>query len=98
MAIAKKPSVAKSNVESAMDEKKIEALINKGGSSTKVKPEVIDQPDEDAIKTVLLRLYQSQLTEIEEVLAKIPKRQRPSRHAYIIQALEEKIQRDSKKK
>ncbi len=98
MAIAKKPSVAKSTVEPAMDERKIEALINKGGSSTKAKPEVVDQPDEDAIKTVLLRLYQSQLTEIEEVLAKIPKRQRPSRHAYIIQALEEKIQRDSKKK
>ncbi|MDR6197143.1 hypothetical protein [Siphonobacter sp. SORGH_AS_0500] len=98
MAIAKKPSVAKSIVEPVVDEKKIEALINKGGSSTKAKPEVVDNLDEDAVKTVLLRLYQSQLTEIEEVLAKIPKRQRPSRHAYIIQALEEKIQRDLKKK
>lgn len=39
------------------------------------------------MKTVLLRLYQSQLIEIEEILTSIPKRQRPLRQAYIIQAL-----------
>lgn len=98
MAIARKPSINKAPTEPVLDEKQIEDLINKGGSSTKSTPVPVDKPDEDAMKTVLMRLYQSQLMEIEEILTSIPKRQRPSRHAYIMQALEEKIQRDLKKK
>lgn len=96
MAIARTPTVTAPKTP-IVDEKEIEALISKGGSSTLVKePEAAE--DEDAIKTVLVRTYESQVQEIDQLLAQIPKRNRPSRNAFIVEAIEEKMQREKNKR
>jgi hypothetical protein len=96
MAITRTPTVATPKPP-AVDEKKIEALISKGGSSTLAK-ETAASEDEDAIKPVLVRTYESQLQEIDRLLAQIPKRNRPSRNAFIVEAIEEKMQREKNKR
>lgn len=77
----------------ATEERKIEALIDKGGSSVAH----TRATDNDEKQQVRLITYTSQLREIEEVLIQMPKRGRPSRHAWILQAIDEKIQREKKK-
>lgn len=98
MAIARTPTKTVGKpAPDAVDEKKIEALINKGGSSTLAKDPAPTE-EEDAIKTVLLRTYTSQIQEIDQLLLTMPKRSRPSRNAYIVQAIEERMQRDKTKR
>jgi hypothetical protein len=76
------------------DEKQIGALIEKGGSSV-----AVEQPaDEDEKQQVRLVAYTSQLREIEEVLQRMPKRGRPSRHAWILKAIDEKLEREKKRR
>lgn len=96
MAIARKPKKTELVSAQTVDEKTIEALIKKGGSSTQANQPEQDQ--DDAVKPVLLRLYQSQIDDIENIIEALPKRKRPSRHAYIVQAIEEKIHRDQLKR
>ena len=82
-------------VKPTADEKKIEALINKGGSATRKGDQ---QPDsEDGKHPIRLIPYTSQLRDIERVISQLPERKRPSRHAYILQAIDEKLQRDKRK-
>ena len=96
MAIARKPKKGAKNEASDVNEKTIEALISKGGSSTKAQK--LEESDEDNLKGILVRLYQSQISDIAGILESLPKRQRVSRHAYIVQAIDEKIQRDKGKR
>ena len=96
MANARKPKKVAKDAEPSVDEKAIDALISKGGSSTKAQK--LEQPDDDNLKGILVRLYQSHISDIAGILENLPKRQRPSRHAYIVQAIEEKIQRDKGKR
>lgn len=96
MAIARKAAPKAKEDQPAISEKDIDALINKGGSSTKANQEATK--DEDYVKPVLLKVYQSQIRDIEGILSALPKRQQISRHAYIIQAIDEKIQRDKGKR
>lgn len=76
------------------DEKKIEALIEKGGSSVATKQTVVDDDERQQLRLVA---YTSQLREIEGVLKLTPKRGRLSRHAWILQAIDEKLERAKKK-
>lgn len=92
MAIARKAAPKAKDDQSVISEKEIDALINKGGSSTKANQKTTG--DDDFVKPVLLKVYQSQIQDIEGILSGLPKRQQISRHAYIIQAIDEKIQRD----
>ena len=96
MAIVRTPTAITPQVL-VVDEKEIEALINKGGSSTQVR-EIEVAEDEDAIKTVLVRTYASLLHEIDQLILQIPKRNRPSRNAYIVEAIKEKMRRDKNKR
>lgn len=77
------------------DEKKIDALISKGGTATKAQP--VQGADDNQRTAIKLITYQSQLNDIQAILDKMPQRNRPSRHAYILQAIDEKIERDRKK-
>ena len=77
------------------DERKIEALISKGGTSTKAKP--VQDLDDNQKTAIKLLPYQTQLNDIQAILEQMPKRNRPSRHAYILQAIDEKIERDQKR-
>ena len=98
MAIARKPKKGAKNEAPEANEKAIEALISKGGSSTKAQAQKLEEAEEDNLKGILVRLYQSQISDIAGILQSLPKRQRVSRHAYIVQAIEEKIQRDKGKR
>lgn len=94
MTIARPPkSKAAAATPSVVDENQINALIDKGGSSTLAKPAEADQ-DDDQVKTILLRTYESQVREIDELLAKMKKRDRLSRNAYIVKAIDAQIKRD----
>lgn len=95
MAIAKQIKKETPAAKPPVDEKKIEALISKGGTSTKAKP--IQDADDNQKTAIKLLPYQSQLNDIQAILEQMPKRNRPSRHAYILQAIDDKIQRDRKK-
>lgn len=96
MAIARTPTATTPKAP-VVDEKQIEALISKGGSSTLVKEKEAAE-DEDAIKTILLRTYESQVKEIDRLLAQMPKRNRPSRNAFIVEAIEERIEKIHREK
>lgn len=70
------------------DEAKIQDVIRRGGSVAR------DQQEdnyEDELKNVQLRLYQSMIAEIDERRSKIKRGKRPSRHAWIVAAIEEKL-------
>lgn len=76
------------------DEKKISAIINKGGSTTKANSEV-----GDVVKNFNIKLLGSELDAINDLRNKIPKRRglkRPgiSLQEWIIAAINEKIERD----
>lgn len=77
------------------DEKKIEALIQKGGSSVATERTAGNDDEKQQVRLVT---YTSQLREIEQVLQEMPKRGRPSRHAWILQAIDEKLERAKKKR
>ena len=89
--IQKEPSVAKS----LANEKDIAALIEKGGSSVATEPPAADDDEKQQVRLIA---YASQLREIEQVLQQMPKRGRPSRHAWILQAIDEKLERAKKKR
>lgn len=98
MAITAKPK--KSNTkdtsksaapETSIDEKKAIAFINQGGSTA------AEPSDEDDVqKGVIIRMYADMIEEIDTLLKSIPKRRRPSRNAWIIQAIEDKLKKDKK--
>jgi hypothetical protein len=77
--------------ESAIDEKKAIAFINQGGSTAN---KISDE--EDIQKGVIVRMYTDMIDDIDNLLKSIPKRKRPSRNAWIIQAIEEKLKREKR--
>jgi hypothetical protein len=80
-------------------EAEIEAVINKGGSTTKK----ADQPlDDDTVKYFNLRLTQGVLKTIEKFRAQRPRKLASpklgiSTHDWILEAIEEKMQREKRK-
>lgn len=96
MAIAKRPKKETPPNKELIDEKQITALIEKGGSATKANQPLSHNDD----KKVAIRLlpYRSQLDGIEKAINETPKRGKLSRHAWILQAIDEKLDRHRKKK
>ena len=96
MAISAKPNRKTSEVEQTVadvDEREVQAVINKGGRAAES-----DTPESDALKRVQLRLYSSQLTDIDNAIEKL-KRDRKrfpnfSRHQFLLEAIEEKLDRE----
>jgi hypothetical protein len=82
-------------------EAEIEAVINKGGSTTKSKAEKLPD-DENTVKFFNLRLTSGVLKKIEELRAKRPRKLASpklgiSTHDWMLEAIEEKMQREAKK-
>ena len=93
MAISAKPTRKKSDVD--VDERQVQAVINRGGRTAES-----DNSDtlSDTLKRVQLRLYASQLTDIDTAIEKL-KRDRKrfpnfSRHQFLLEAIEEKLDRE----
>lgn len=96
MAISRRVVKERQSESTPVDEKEIDALIEKGGSPTRANKQ---QPsDEEDIKAVLLKLPQSQADEIDEELKLLPRHFKRTRTAYILRAIEEKLQRDKSKR
>lgn len=82
-------------------EAEIEAVINKGGSTTTNNAEK-SPSDENAVKFFNLRLTSGVLKRIEELRAKRPRKLASpklgiSTHDWMLEAIEEKMQREAKK-
>ena len=96
MAISAKPDRKKSDVDQKntdVDEREVQAVINRGGRTAEA-----DNWESDALKRVQLRLYTSQLTDIDNAIEKL-KRDRKrfpnfSRHQFLLEAIEEKLDRE----
>lgn len=66
------------------------------------KPEVVRDPKlepvgEDVLKSFTFKIYESELAQIRDILAKRPKRDRISIHDFIVSAVKEKITKEGKR-
>lgn len=91
MAISAKPN--RKQTDTTVDEKAVQAVINRGGRTAEN-----DNLEADALKRVQLRLYTSQLTDIDNAIEKL-KRDRKrfpnfSRHQFLLEAIDEKLDRE----
>ena len=96
MAIARKITKEEQSKIPLADERQINALIEQGGSVTK-KARAREAEDTE-LKSMLLKVPQSQVDAIDEELQYLPAFYRRNRTAYISQAIDEKIARDRKKR
>ena len=91
MALSAKPNRKKSDAD--VDERQVQAVINRGGRTAE--SEVWES---DALKRVQLRLYTSQLTDIDTAIEKLKREHKRfpnfSRHQFLLEAIEEKLDRD----
>jgi hypothetical protein len=93
MPISKKPSKPTGESFGQPDEKTIQAVIHKGGSV----PADNHHQDDITPKNLQLRLYPDQIDAIDGIIQqKQGQRRRPrqSRHSWLIEAIEEKIERE----
>lgn len=78
--------------DAPIDPSKIDEVIGRGGS---VPNERSDTVYEDEQKSVQLRLYQSTINDIDRLRNRTRRGRKPSRHAWLVQAIEEKLARES---
>ena len=100
MAITKMPNegLEPVNQPKVVSEKKIQAFINKGGKPTEDRGG--ERPETSEKKSIKLILTGQEMSAIKELRSKRPSRSRKipiSVHDWVIEAVQEKIQRDQKK-
>ena len=101
MAISKPPKRPEGNVSTQSSpagqptEAQIMAVINKGGSvpSEHSEPPSLP-PAEDVKRGFELRLYQSMIDDIDTSRGRVKRGKKPSRNAWIVAAIEEKLARE----
>lgn len=89
------PIQTKKLAEKPLNEKQIDALIGQGGSSVASDKKASNDDEKLQVRIIT---YKSQMHEIEEIISQMPKRGRPSRHAWILQAIDEKLERAKRKR
>ncbi len=77
--------------ESKPDDSRVNEVIRRGGSVANDRRE---EAHEDEQRNVQLRLYQSMIAEIDERRSKVRRGKKPSRHSWIVAAIEEKLDRE----
>lgn len=103
MAVTRAPKRAAPVVASASEpdanEQAVLEVIQRGGTVQADQMGTSSQPPmTDALKNVQLRIYQTTLDEIDAVRQQQARGRRPaSRHAWIIAAIEEKLEREHQK-
>ena len=93
MAISAKPNRQKSDVEQTsadVDEREVQAIINRGGRAAEA-----DNGESDPLRRVQLRLYTSQIADIDNAIEKLKQDRKRfpnfSRHQFLLEAIEEKL-------
>jgi len=76
-------------IKPSVDERRIEAIINKGGSTA-----IEETKAEETTRNVQLRLTPRLISRIDAVRGRKPKEIRQDRHPWIIEAILEKLQRE----
>ena len=96
MAISAKPNHQKSDVEQTsadVDEREVQAVINRGGRAAEA-----DNGESDPLRRVQLRLYTSQIADIDNAIEKLKQDHKRfpnfSRHQFLLEAIEEKLDRE----
>ena len=96
MAISAKPNRQKSDVEQTsadVDEREVQAIINRGGRAAEA-----DNGESDPLRRVQLRLYTSQIADIDNAIEKLKQDRKRfpnfSRHQFLLEAIEEKLDRE----
>ena len=96
MAISAKPNRQKSDVEQTsadVDEREVQAVINRGGHAAEA-----DNGESDPLRRVQLRLYTSQIADIDNAIEKLKQDRKRfpnfSRHQFLLEAIEEKLDRE----
>ena len=96
MTISAKPNRKKSEVErtgATVDEREVQAVINRGGRDAES-----DNGESDILRRVQLRLYTSQIADIDNAIEKLKgdRKRFPnfSRHQFLLEAIEEKLDRE----
>ncbi len=96
MAISAKPNRKGSDVEQAgadVDEREVQAVINRGGRAVES-----DNGESDALRRVQLRLYTSQIVDIDNAIDKLKQDRKRfpnfSRHQFLLEAIKEKLDRE----
>lgn len=74
-----------------LDDAKVKEVIDRGGS---VFSDRHEEGYEDEQRNVQLRLYQSMIAEIDERRKRVKRGKKPSRHSWILDAIEEKLERE----
>ena len=94
MAVSRKPKRETSKEEggSTADNTPLEDFISRGGS---VPSEQATAIYVDEQKSVQLRLYQSTIEQIDRLRNQTRKGKKPSRHTWLVQAIEEKLEREN---
>jgi hypothetical protein len=72
-------------------------VIDKGGSVKA--PAISEQPEpmEDILKSFTFKIYESELAQIREIIARMPKRDRISIHDFVLTAVKDKINKERRK-
>ena len=93
MAISAKPNRQKSDVEQTsadVDEREVQAIINRGGRAAEA-----NNGESDPLRRVQLRLYTSQIADIDNAIEKLKQDRKRfpnfSRHQFLLEAIEEKL-------
>ena len=100
MAIAPKPKKNPVNNPAQLPEGEQQKALNfilQGGSvATPTTAQPAPETDDEKTVGVILRMYPDAKRELDDFIRSLPKRYRPSRNAWILQAIEEKLVRDKK--
>jgi hypothetical protein len=96
VAISAKPNRQKSDVEQTsadVDEREVQAIINRGGRAAEA-----NNGESDPLRRVQLRLYTSQIADIDNAIEKLKQDRKRfpnfSRHQFLLEAIEEKLDRE----
>ncbi|UQN10768.1 hypothetical protein [Deinococcus sp. QL22] len=109
MAVSRAPKRTPASVAPNIPEDKVQEIIRRGGSvaadltppqnQTSEKIEPNDQALTDELKNVQLRLYESTLQEIDQLRRAHARGRRPiSRHSWLLEAIEEKLEKERRKR
>lgn len=69
-------------------------VIDKGGSVKVPVKEKVAESTEDTLKSFTFKIYESELAQIREILARTPKRDRLSIHDFVLAAVKDKISKE----
>jgi hypothetical protein len=83
----------------ALNNKAMFDVIDKGGDIVKTDPVAVpvDTAPEDVLKSFTFKIYESELAQIREIIARMPKRDRISIHDFVITSVKDKINKERKK-